>query len=787
MGHPFHLRYSSPADCWNDSIPLGNGKIGAMVYGHTGVERIQLNDDSLWSGTLMDRNNPSLKEKLPEIQRLVLAGDIFHAEEMILQHMAGTPGCMRHYSPLGTLNLALNRHLPFAIGWLPDSSESASYTSDLDLMTGVLNISHRQEGIVYNREMFISHPDNVLCLRLVSSVPRAINLDIMLNRIPISDAVTNDDRRPGRRVSGGGWGAINADSIRTIDDRTILMRGHESEVAFSAGARVVCDGELLNPVSQLLARNCSEVLIYFTSDTSNRTNDSVNSVLSRLSAAHAKSYDSLKAAHIADFSRLMNRCVLELGEQTDESTDERLRKIATGHKDPALAALYFQFGRYLMVSGGREDSAALNLQGIWNADFMPMWDSKYTININLQMNYWVAEVCNLSELHLPLMDLLKKMHIQGQLTAHNMYGMRGMVCHHNTDYYGDCAPQDWYMAAMPWVTGSAWLALHVWEHFLHTHDKVFLREMYPIIKDMALFYEDFLIEVEGQLVTCPSISPENRYLLSNGYDTPVCTAPAMDSQILREFFTACINASRILVADFQLAKTWENIISKLPRDKVGSQGQLLEWQQEYPELTPGMGHVSHLFACYPGNSINWRDTPELMQAVRKTLEIRMENGAGKNHWPLAWFINLFARLMDGEQTDQGIQRMLADSTTRSMLNATFVFQIDGNFGAAAGIAESLLQSHLGLHFLPALPASWTDGKVSGLCARGGHEVDLIWKNRQLKEAFVRTRFDGPVEIVGNQMMIFDGDTRISTEKTAVGFIFDAKAGGAYKLVPDEGL
>ncbi len=669
------------------------------------------------------------------------------------------------------------------LGWLPDSGEAEAYASDLDLMTGILKIDHTQDGVRYQREMFISHPAKVMCIRLASSVPGAINLDVMMNRTPTSDAVAQDDRRPGRKVNGGGWGAINADSIRVTDGHTILMLGHDAEVKFAAAVRVLCDGDLLNPASQLLARNCSEVVLYLASSTSNRSDDPVGDAMELLQAAQAEGFNALRAAHIADFSALMVRCVLNLGPSPEESTDRRLAKAAAGEGDHALAALYFQFGRYLMVSGGREDSAALNLQGIWNADFMPMWDSKYTININLQMNYWPAEVCNLSELHMPLMDLIKKVHARGLETARTMYGMRGMVCHHNTDFYGDCAPQDWYMAAMPWVTGSAWLGLHVWEHYLYTRDAGFLGDMYPILRDMALFYEDFLMEVDGKLVTCPSISPENRYLLPDGYDTPICIAPAMDNQILREFFTACIQISLLLNKDPQLTAVWQDIIDRLPKDQIGSKGQLLEWDKEYPELTPGMGHVSHLFACHPGTFINWRDTPELLQAVAKTLQIRMEHGAGRQHWPLAWYINLHARLKDREKTDQGIQRMIAHSTTRNLLNATFVFQIDGNFGAAAGIAECLLQSHIALHLLPALPLSWTEGQVTGLCARGGHEVDISWKDGKLQKAIVRPRFDGPVEVVGEMLQVLCGDEQVPLEGTPIGFVFDAQGGKAYLLAP----
>ena len=785
MEHSFHLRYKTPANIWHDAMPLGNGRLGAMVYGHACVERIQLNDDSLWYGTFADRNNPSLKEKLPEIRQLVLSGDIYHAEELIMQNMAGTPSGMRHYTLLGELNIALNQHLPFSMGWTPKSAGAEDYSSDLDLMTGVLNIDHAQAGVSYHREMFVSCPAQVMCIRYAAESPRAINLDIMMNRLAISDATVMDDRRPGRRVSGGGWPAPNADLIRAIDNSTILIHGHDADVEFAAAVRVACNGELINPVSQLLARNCGEVLLYVASSTSNRSGDPIADVFNRLDAAEKIGYMALCEEHVKDFSALMERCVLDLGPSSAESTDERLDAVRKGVNDPALAALYFQFGRYLIVSGGRENSSALNLQGIWNAELMPMWDSKYTININLQMNYWPVEAGNLSELHMPLMELLEKMHEKGKETARTMYGMRGMVCHHNTDFYGDCAPQDWYMAAMPWVTGGAWLGLHVWEHYLYTKDLGFLRRMYPILRDMGLFYEDFLIEADGKLVTCPSVSPENRYLLPDGYDTPICVAPAMDNQILREFFAACIEIQKLLNVDGELSETFADIAARLKQDKIGSNGQLLEWDKEYPELTPGMGHISHLFACYPGRSINWRDTPELMQAVKRSLEIRVENGAGMGGWPLAWYINMYARFLDSEKTDAAIKKMITDSCVRNFLNASFVFQIDGNLGAAAGIIECLLQSHIALHFLPALPASWKDGSIAGLRSRGGHGIDIKWKDGKLVEAVVRPRFCGSVEVVGEILNVRCDGLQIPAEETEIGFSFFAESEKSYNLTPSK--
>lgn len=783
MGHSFYLRYNTPADAWRDAIPLGNGRLGAMVYGHTDIERIQLNDDSLWYGTFIDRNNEALKNKLPEIRRLVLAGDIYNAEELIMKYMVGTPAGMRHYTTLGVLNIAVNQHLPFVMGTLPNSESAEEYEMALDLMTGVLDIRHKAEGVSYMRQAFISHPAQVMCMRYTVDKPGAINLDLYLNRVGISDAVGMDDRRPGRRVSFGGWPGTRVDSIRSIDGRTMLMRGNDAGVEFACAVRIAADGEVENAVSQLAAKNSSQVVIYLASATTNRVDDPVTDVLKRLDAAERRGFDALLEEHARDFSSLMNRCVLELDPSSPAYTDQRLEAVRNGEEDPGLAALYFQMGRYLIVSGGREGSAALNLQGIWNHQFMPMWDSKYTININLQMNYWPVEVGNLSELHLPLMDLLEKMHEKGRETARVMYGMRGMVCHHNTDFYGDCAPQDWYMAATPWVTGSAWLGLHVWEHYLYTKDINILKRMYPVLRDMALFYQDFLIEADGKLVTCPSVSPENRYILPDGYDTPICVGPAMDNQILREFFAALIQIQELLGVDQEMGKELAEMIKRLPEDKVGSKGQLLEWDQEYPELTPGMSHISHLFACHPGWSINWRDTPELMQAVKKSLEIRAANGGLVPGWPLAWHINQQARLLNGEETDKCIKMMLARSTARNLLNARGVFQIDGNLGAAAGIAECLLQSHIALHFLPALPVSWRKGRAKGLRARGARTVDLAWDNGTLEEAVVRPDYDGEVEVVGKPLRVICDGKEVAVKVTDVGFAFFGEAGKTYRLTP----
>lgn len=783
MEQNYHMYYDSPAKVWGDALPLGNGRLGAMVYGETDMERIPLNDDSLWYGLAMDRNNPAYREKLPEIRRLILEGRMHDAEELIAQYMAGVPSSQRHYTFIGQLNMALNQKMPFAMGGKPKPPEPEEYRMDLDLMTGVLGVDHKLEGISYHREIFISNPGQVMCIRLTSDTPRAIRLELKLDRVTISDVLIQDDRRPGMQARGGGWPGTQVDFSRTVDDKTFLMAGNDAGVRFAAAFRAECDGRLVNPVSQLTAESCSEVTIYLTTATSNRVSDPCAEVIKVLDAAQKKGYRSLKEEHIRDFAALMERCQLDLGKPACGSLEQRLCALRDGREDPALAALYFQFGRYLIVSGSRQGSSPLNLQGIWNAEFMPMWDSKYTININLQMNYWLAWSGNLTWLHEPLLDLLETMHEPGKKTADVMYGMRGMVCHHNTDYYGDCAPQDVYMASTPWVTGGAWMGMHVWEHYLYAGDKSVLERMYPILKDMALFYEDFLIEADGQLLTCPSVSPENRYYLPDGSDTPLCISPAMDNQLLREFFGACIEIQKILGIDLEYGQTLKAMIEKLPKDQIGSEGQLMEWNRDYPEQNPGMGHVSHLYAVYPGCSINWRDTPELMEAAKISLKRRRDHGAGNGGWPLAWQICLDARFRDRVSADKNIHKMLTDSASRSLLNAGHVFQIDGNLGAAAGIAECLLQSHLGLDFLPALPVSWKEGSCKGLLARGGHEVDLYWKDGSLTRAVVRPGSDRKINVIGQELSVSCRGKAVRVNRTKTGFSFEASAAEEYELRP----
>ena len=527
--------YRRAADAWADALPLGNGRLGAMVYGHTRVDRIQLNEDSLWYGKAMDRDNPRLKDALPAIRKHVFAGELREAEDLIQRYMLGAPYSMRHYESLGELDIGVNCLSPFSAGWAPNSEGAEDYQQSLDLMQGVHRMSWKENGTGFTRECFISHPDQVLCIRYKADRPGTLQLNIRYDRGYIFEGMVPDPRRPGKMIRAGGWGSMFLDFNHTLDASTLEAGGNAGGTVFGLAMAMDSDGAVSDSYTQLYTDGASCVSIYLAAATDNREEKPAETALAAVRQAKEKGFDALLARHVADFEPMMRRCELFLEDQSDLPTDERIAAVKEGKSDPGLAALYFTFGRYLLMAGGRQGSSALNLQGIWCKDFAPMWDSKYTTNINVQMNYWPVEICNLSELHDSLFFLIRAVCERGKKTARVMYGARGSVCHHNTDYYGDTAPQDQYMASTSWTAGGAWMAMHLWEHFLFTGDLDFLREWRPVMREFAIFFVDFLTDDgKGHLVTCPSLSPENRYILPDGYDTPICAGPAMDNQILRD-------------------------------------------------------------------------------------------------------------------------------------------------------------------------------------------------------------------------------------------------------------
>jgi alpha-L-fucosidase 2 len=740
------LWYKQPAQKWVEALPIGNGRLGGMVFGGITNEHLQCNENTLWTGHPHEYQHEGAAKFLPQIRRLLWDGKQKEAEDLAMKEFMSVPLRQKAYQPFGDVWLSFPQH-----------TNAINYRRELDLDSAVAKVSYEAGGVKYEREIFVSHPDQLIVWHVVANKPGKLNFGVNFT-CPHQ---------------------IKATIVRKPDLLILHGRVEEDGVAFDSRLRIVNDGgQLLLTDSNALVANATSATIILAAATSFKNYhdiaaDPAARCETALKAVADKSFDALLRAHVADHQGLFRRVQLDLGkmDSAEFPTDERLKNAAK-EPDLNLAALYFNFGRYLLIASSRPGSQPANLQGLWNDQLKPPWDSKWTVNINTEMNYWPAEVCNLSECHEPLFDLIADCAATGSKTAQAHYAAQGWVLHHNTDIWRGTAPIN---AANhgTWVTGGAWLCHHLWEHYLFTGDKDFLRKRaYPLMKGAATFFADYLVKdpKTGLLVSGPSNSPEQGGMVMG---------PTMDHQIIRDLFANIANAAAILGVDQGFASKLTTMRAQIAPNHIGKHGQLQEWLEDKDDPTNTHRHCSHLWGLFPGWEITPRGTPELCAAAKQSLIFRGDGGTG---WSKAWKINFWARFLDGDHAHKMLVEALAGNTFPNLFDAHPPFQIDGNFGGAAGIAEMLLQSHeletrnsnnearnkfesRTIELLPALPKTWPAGSVTGLCARGGFEMGMNWTNSKLQSATIRS-------LLGNDCEVRLGEKTVS---------FPTEAGKSYRL------
>jgi alpha-L-fucosidase 2 len=744
------LWFDQPAAIWEEALPVGNGRIGAMVYGKSGEEIIQFNEDTYWSGGPYSTVVKGGHEKLPEIQKYIFNGEPLKAHKLFGRALMGYPVEQQKYQSLANLHLNFNEE------------EVNNYKRALDLKTGVVTVTYQSGGVNFTRSVFASAVDQTIVVRIAADQPNSISLDAELRGV--RNQAHSNYATDYFRMDGEGKDQL------IVTGKSADYLGVEGKLRYEARIRAVPEGGSMERDDALLSiADADRVTLYFVAATNFKNYKDVSAdqharIMQMMDQVEGRSYEQIKAAAIKDHRKYFDRVSLSLPvtENAYLPTDQRMEEIQRS-PDPQLATLCYNFGRYLLIASSRPGTQPANLQGIWNNDMNPAWDSKYTTNINTQMNYWAVETANLPELLTPFTKMVKELTDQGSEVAREHYGAGGWVMHQNTDLWRVAAPMDG-PAWGTFTTGGAWLTTHLWEHYLFAQDLDYLKEVYPILKGSVTFFKDFLVAYPNSdwLVTNPSNSPENppkgegyRYFFDEVtgfyYFTTIAAGSTIDMQILKDLFSYYISATEVLEVDKEFAGEIQEIRNRLVPSLIGKDGTLQEWTEDFEQLEEKHRHYSHLYGLYPGKVISVENTPELIDPVKKVLEQR---GDGATGWSRAWKMNLWARLYDGNRANKIFKGYLKEQCYPSLFGKCGKpLQVDGSFGVTAGITEMLLQSHQGyLHFLPALPSDWSAGSFKGVCARGGFELDYSWENSNLVSVEVLSKTGNACVIKSNKRL-----------------------------------